>query len=204
MLPILQLRIPELCRIETDLLRGGQKIIVGQTTCYHFDELTAAAASANENIDRFLTKAIVAGLAGKPVKSRLLFWYAPGNEHLFLSFTDKRLQVYFPWMHEIPGYFEQGREPLHDNAAPILYYDGKNTHRIYELPKDFEDEKLYLSDFCGLGGIYLGETDEEMYEYVNANPVEKYDYSIVPRESEEILTVKGKKHVLLHAFWQPV
>ena len=105
-------------------------------------------------------------------------------------------------MHEIRGYFEQGREALHPNAVPIVYYDGKNCYRIYELPRDFDSEKLYVSDLCGLGGIYLGETDSEMYEYIKANPTEKYDYSVVPNESEEILTVNGRKHVLLHAFWK--
>lgn len=190
MLSTLRINIGELCRTGYALV--GQTVIVGQTTCYHFDELTAAAESANENTDRFFTKAIAAGMASKPVKSRLLFWYAPGEQHLFLSFTDKRLQVLCSWMHDIPGYFEQSQEPLHSNAVPIVYYDGMNICRIYELPKDFDSEKYYISDFCGMGGIYLEEADEEMYEYIKTNPVEKYDYSVVPRESEQILTVNGK------------
>lgn len=200
MLPLIKLDLTELCCLGND---EGRCVIISQNTYYVAVKVEAAAASQGNNIDRFFTKAILAGMAINRVKGPLVFWFAPLQGLFLLSFTDKRLKSKCWWRLDIPGYYEQGQAPLPQHAAPFIYYDGSNIYRIYPLPNDFETDKHYLSDFCGMGGLYVGETDEDMYEYVRTNPVEKYDYSIVPRENEEILTINGKKHVLLHAFWRP-
>jgi hypothetical protein len=201
LLPTLNLDLSKVCQSRADLFAGGKTSFIGRTRCYHLDQLRDAASKSNENVDRFITKHLAAGMATKPVKSELLFWFAPGNDLIWLTPCDKALRVGCWWMNEIPGYWESGTESVRDNAKPFSYWDGKNLSRIYSLPDRFHEGALYLNDLGTLFGLAVEECDEEMYCAVRDERMERWDYSVVPSESQEIVELEGKKLIVLHAFW---
>ena len=119
MLPTLNLDLSKICQSRIDLFAGGKTSFIGRTRCYHLDQLRDAARQSNENLDRFITKHLAAGMGTKPVKSELLFWFAAGNDLIWLTPCDKALRVGCWWMNEIPGYWESGREFETMRHSPI-------------------------------------------------------------------------------------
>lgn len=200
MLPVLTINPATISHFGSDLL-SGRRGFVGRSYLYHLDQLRDAAIDAGENVDRFITKHLAAGMAAKPVKSKLLFWFAPGNNLVWLSACDRALKVGCFWMRDLPGYWESGQEFVRDNARPYAYWNGSNLYRIYELPEYFDEHAFYASDLGNAFGIGLSECDEDMYSYIRDERQEKWDYSVVPQEGEEITDVDGRKLVVLHAYW---
>ena len=215
MLPTLNLDLSKICQSRIDLFAGGKTSFIGRTRCYHLDQLRDAARQSNENLDRFITKHLAAGMGtkpvksellfwfakyarphegrnpAKPVKSELLFWFAAGNDLIWLTPCDKALRVGCWWMNEIPGYWESGTEGVRDNAKPYAYWDGNNLYRIYALPESFHEDALYLNDLGTLFGLAVEECDEETHCSFRDEPMERWDYSVVPTESQEIVEVQA-------------
>ncbi|HLF83828.1 MAG TPA: hypothetical protein VI837_06620 [Blastocatellia bacterium] len=191
MLPTLNLDLSKICQSRIDLFAGGKTSFIGRTRCYHLDQLRDAARQSNENLDRFITKHLAAGMGTKPVKSELLFWFAAGNDLIWLTPCDKALRVGCWWMNEIPGYWESGTEGVRDNAKPYAYWDGNNLYRIYALPESFHEDALYLNDLGTLFGLAVEECDEETHCSFRDEPMERWDYSVVPTESQEIVEVQA-------------
>lgn len=190
----------EICRVNSDFL-SGRRGVVGRSYLYNLDTLRETASELNENVDRFITMRLASGLDSKPVRSRLMFWYAPGNNLVWLTACDKALKVGCYWMGNIPGYIDSGDEFVRDSARPYAYWNGRNLYRIYEFPEYFDASAFYASDLCNLFGLNVGTCEEWMYRLIRDERTEKWDYSVVPQSSEEIVDCDGKKLVVLHAFW---
>jgi hypothetical protein len=202
-LPLIDLNLKELCHHSSDFL-SGRKGIVGYTYAYDFARLSEAAVEKGENLDGYLSKAILRGMSDHPVKGKLLFFYAPLAHLIFLSVASHSLKARCDFLHEVRGYSEYGQEFVRDEAKPFMLWDGGNLHRLYQLPKDYNPEGFYISDLCSGFGITIEETSEETYQRTATDRAGSYESSAVPTQHEEIVNHNGRKHLLLHSFYRLV
>jgi hypothetical protein len=200
MLRILTIQPSTLCHHTRDIL-SGRSGYVGRSYVYHLDKLCAAALRVNENLDRFITRYLAAGIAAKPVKSQVLFWFGPGDKLVWLTACDKAMKIGGSWMTDIPGYWESGQEFVRENARPFALWDGKNFYRIYALPEGFDAQSFYVNDLGSLFGLSVSECDEDLYGYIRDEREAQWDYSVVPEYGEEIIEIDGRKLLVLHAYW---
>jgi len=202
MLKIIDIRIAEICKTANDFMAGGQEKIVVQSYAYHTDKIIDDMKEAKTNIDQYFSRLILHGLSTSKLKSKILFFFVPLGEVTIMCAADNKQNIDHYYLSKTNAYFESGQEYLHNNARPFMYWDGKNVIRIYSLPEEYSAEKYYFNDFGSLYGLLTAEADEEYYNELKNEPGESWDYSIVPRESEEIITYKEKKLVLSHSFYR--
>lgn len=202
MLPVIKISTKDIFVAVEDFMEPGKINISVQTFAYDFTEFKKGLESKNENADRLMSKTILVGMMQKQFKSKIMFFYSPYSEYTFISAALLKLNSNLNWLRNIPGYSEYGQENLKPNARPFLYWDGDNLHRIYYIP-DYEPSTSYINDFGSLYGLLSSDTDPDTYNRVKLNKANKtWDYSIVPDEHEEIITVKNKKLVLLHSRYE--
>jgi len=198
LLPLIKINLTECCQITEDIVILGKHNIAVQTYAFNFDEFLEGLKKNNENADVHLSKTILQGLMQKPLKSKILFFFSPNSQFNFISAALLKLQSNLHWLSNIYGYVESAQEYLKPNARPFMYWDGNNLHRIYDIT-NYDPSSNYINDFGSIYGLASSETEEEMYKHIKANTDnQSWDYSIVPKEHEEIVTIKEKKFVLLH------
>lgn len=213
MLPTLRLDLGKLCDFAPDINRMGEPRIVGYSYAYQLDRIREAALAGDNNLDAYLSGAILRGLNEHPVRSELLFWYSPYHlarrgdlggfvDFVMLTVCCKTREVKCSWLHALPGLFDSGRDFVPDNAQPFLYWNGKNLCRIYRLQADWDANSLFLCDLGSFVGLAVEATDEANYRRIEDNKIVYWDRSVVPSQAQEVLTVAGKRAVLLHAFWK--
>ncbi len=199
MLQLIEINYQKVCQIVQDYASPGYFRTVVQSFVCDFEELSKGISINRENEDRVFTKIILSGIVKKQPKSNILFFYTPFSKILKISVATRKLNTDFMWLREIPGYCEYGQDYLNEIAKPFLYWDGKNLIRIYHIP-DYNPDNHYINDFGSLYGLMSFETNEENYNDIKENRDKiHYDYSVVPKDPEEIITHKDKKYVLLHS-----
>lgn len=202
-LPLINLNLKEICHHSSNFL-SGQAGIIGYTYAYDFAGLSKAAIEKGENLDGYLSKAILRGMSDHPVKSKLLFFYAPLVNLIFLSVTSSGSKARCDFLHDVKGYAEYGQEFVRDEAKPFMLWDGGNLHRLYQLPQEYDRDGFYISDLCSGFGLSVEETNEETYRLIAADRAGSYEYSVVPMQHEEIINYNNRKHLLLHSFYRLV
>lgn len=202
MLQVIDIKITEICKTAIDFMAGGQEKIVVESFAYHTNEIIGDVKEDKINIDQYFSRLILYGLSASKLKTNILFFYVPLGDVTLICAADNKHNIDHYYLSKTNEYFESGQEYLHSNARPFIYWDGKNVTRIYALPDEYSDEKYYFNDFGSLYGLFTSESDEEYYYELKSNPGEFWDYSIVPKEQEEIITYKNKKLVLSHSFYR--
>ena len=204
MLPEIELDIRSLCRIEMVLKLPEPKLgILGHVYCFDSNIICDQSKKMGLNLDQFLTRHIGYGLSAKALKSKILVFYYPGKQVVFLCVCSKKREIELGSLASVTGYRDSGRDYCKTDATPILYYDGIKIFRLYGPVNSMGDlDEYYVSDFGSFAGLTLSETDRENYEMIRDNPEEYVDYSAVPRESEELVSWRGKEFVIHHVFWR--
>ena len=134
--------------------------VIRSGPAYLFDLKTVTDAARREglNQDRFLTLKIGALLTRKKLRSTLLCCYTPYNGSFTLTVCAKHagdLSDLDAW---IPGCLEFGREtPLPTRAAPFIFYDGSQIHRVYAVRKQ-SATGYYVCD-CALCDLPYSERE---------------------------------------------
>ncbi len=199
MLPLIKINPNNILHVVENFLSPDNINIVGQTFAYRFNDLLSRLKEKNENMDRYFSTRILEGMSKKPLKSEMLFFYSPHGDFSFISAALLKLNINLNWMSKFAGYYESGQDYLKQNSQPFMYWDGNNLHRIYNIP-DYDPSFKYINDFGSLYGISTSEAEDFYYNRTLLNEdSETWDYSIVPDESEEIVTINGNKYVLLHS-----
>lgn len=201
MLPLIELRLSDLCTFGIDVWHGVVERPLTCTYTFNAEELKQAILSTNENVDRFLTKCIVDKLYTKPCRSKMIFYYSISQNTVSISFSSRKGSIRCDWLSKIPGYMEQGHLYLAQNGVPFIFWDGANAHRIYEQPMNYDPSELYCVDFGNIFGIAIDIVDKEMYSTIRSSPSTYYDYSLLPKETQEVLNISGKKYLLYHSLF---
>lgn len=202
MLPLIKINTKSIFTEVEDFMHPGNMNIVVQTFAYDLTNLIKGLRNKNTNVDRLFSETILAGVMQKQFKSKVMFFYSPHSKFTFISAALLKLNSNLNWLCNIQGYSEYGQEYLKPNAKPFMYWDGDNLHRIYYLP-DYNPSEYYVNDFGSLFGLLSSDTNQDSYNRIKRNEANNtWDYSIVPDEHEEILTVKNKKFVLLHSRYE--
>jgi len=225
MLPLILLRIQDLCRTQADLFGAGKKRARGRVCAFHADPMRQHARDAGLNLDRYLTRQILEGLLASPVRSPVLFWYESGEPYLFLSATSPRRDAPCSWMAALPTFFEGDSDSLRDNSRPFLLWDGEKLLRLYRVPPDIDPEDEFtsalrladaevqgippvppeflhfVSDFGAFGGWLVVTASPACYDQVLDNQVDNWDYSVIPETSREL--VGARQNPVFHVYWKP-
>lgn len=201
MLPTIRIDLARLCAPAFDFAHGGHTFL-GYAFAYYFDQAVRFAQEQHKSLDRVLTELVLDGITAHPLRTKVLFWFTPTNDLLFLTVSDIRQRLHPMWMRNLKGYIECGNDYVQPNARPFLCWDGNNLTRVYPKPEEREPGQTYLCDLGTLFGYCVGAGDEGAVECVRACDPEFTVYSIVPEEPEEIVTIGQRKCVLSHAFYE--
>jgi hypothetical protein len=211
MLPLLELKLTATASPFKDFATG-ELAYAGYAVAYLMECLRECSAPLAENLDEYLSHKLLDGFTRHPVKRTVLIWFGLVYESAVLTFSAKRDDYCPTWSYEMPGYFESGRDVVTPNARPYAYWDGNNLHRLYQaqslvLPKhddDWGDEAQttdpeFACDFGPLFGWTIGPVDPGIAKAMRRGDPEFWEYSIVPREAEQIVKIGEKRAVLLHS-----
>jgi hypothetical protein len=183
----------------------------GHDVALKMDRLRAESESLGLNMDQSLSHHLVRGFSLNYVKRPILIWFGLRFDCCILSFSDKLDRYYPNWAHEIPGYFEEGREAIRGNSLPYAYWNGQNLHRLYPaqsfVPSPDEDgnpvaareDMEFVCDFGSLIGWMVSEADPDTAARIRFGGDESWEYSVVPHVPEEIIRVGDLRCVLLHS-----
>jgi len=197
-LKTINLKLKDLCRFYLDLDKE-KEAPVGETYSYSYKALLNGAKEASLNLDEFLTASIGYSLSEKKPRSKVLIFYAPFNQQIWLAICSKR-NLSLDSLARIPGYSEQGQNFLPPKASPFIYYDGKEIYRIHRLGEEPRSWVYYFVDFGTFSGLFYSATNRAKYEMIRNNLLDHPEYSVVPTESRQALTWQGKTIVISHAF----
>jgi hypothetical protein len=197
-LKTINLKLKDLCRFYLDLDKE-KEAPVGETYSYSYKALLDGAKEAGLNLDEFLTASIGYSLSEKKPRSKVLIFYAPFNQQIWLAICSKR-NLSLDSLARIPGYSEQGQNFLPPKASPFVYYDGKEIYRIHRIGEKPRSWVYYSIDFGTFSGLFYSATNRAKYEMIRDNLLGHLEYSVVPTESRQVLTWQGKKIVINHAF----
>jgi hypothetical protein len=183
----------------------------GHDVALKMDRLRAESESLGLNMDQSLSHHLVRGFSLNYVKRPILIWFGLRFDCCILSFSDKLDRYYPNWAHEIPGYFEEGREAIRGNSLPYAYWNGQNLHRLYPaqsfVPSPDEDgnrvpareDMEFVCDFGSLIGWMVSDADPDTAARIRFGGDESWEYSVVPHVPEEIIRVGDLRCVLLHS-----
>jgi hypothetical protein len=209
-LALIELKLTSLAAPSTDPFTG-EWVCNGHDVALKMDRLRVGSEALELNVDQFLSHQLVRGFTLNYVKRPILIWFGLRFDCVILTFSD-RLDRYYPeWAHEIPGYFESGREAIGGNSRPYAYWSGQNLHRLYPaeslVPSPDEDgnpvaareDMEFVCDFGSLIGWMVSEADPDTAARIRSGGDESWEYSVVPHVPEEIVRIGDLRCVLLHS-----
>ncbi len=205
-LPTIPIDIFKICLVQDDWVTGRRGLIVGRTFVYEAATVKNEAAELGMNIDEFFTSHILNGMFKKKMKRKVLFFYCVSNEFFFISACCNTLQTNFKMLYQIPGNVESGDEPIKPRSSPYIYWDGTSIYRIHREPEAQGRASFIVEDFCALTGdsISAAYTSNEVYQRIAALKTPNQEYSAVPTESSQGMSLYSKKYELKHAFYEIV
>jgi hypothetical protein len=210
MLPLIDLKLTALAAPFQNPFTG-EWACNGHAVALRMERLREQSEALNLNLDRFLSHQLARGFSLNHVKRPILVWFGVRFGCTILTFSDKLDRYYPDWAHEIPSYFEEGREAISDIFRPYAYWSGLNLHRIYPAdsmlpfvdedgnPRETDDGMEYVCDFGAATGWLLGPSYPDIADHIRAGGEDTWEYSIVPRVPQEILQVGDLRCVLLHS-----
>lgn len=209
MLPIIDLKLTALAAPFNDPFTGNW-VCNGHAVALHMDRLRVESEARGLNLDGLLSHQLARGFSLNYVKRPILVWFGLRFDCQILTFSDKLDRYYPDWAREIPGYFESGRDSIDDGARPFAYWSGQNLHRLYPAeslipfpaedgsPVEVTDDMEFVSDLGSGFGWTVGQADPAIAKGIRAGGEDNWEYSLVPRQAEEIVQVGELRCVLLH------
>lgn len=222
MLPLLQLNLSTLSQSALDFSRldgfesralsdaeieRACRTYTGQSFAFRDEELKEVADQTKQNLDQLLSRHFACGFTSHPIKRQSLLWFGRRFDCVLITVSDSRGQLDPQWMRAVPGFFESGSDYVGRTDRPYGYWDGHNFHRIYPDVKISSSDRVLVSDFGNGFGWSVGESDandiEAVSQLLSANP-DSWEYSIVPKVHEEIVSINNSRCILLHSRYREV
>ncbi|MBS1821142.1 MAG: hypothetical protein JST61_04095 [Acidobacteria bacterium] len=217
MLPLLKLDFSTLCQSGLDLRRidtfSGRSMsdaeveatcraYTGEAFAFQAEDLLVECQSSRMNLDKLLSRSLVAGFTRHPIKRKCMLWFGWRFQSIIITICDSRGQLDPAWMYDLPGYFESGNDFVGNTDRPYGYWDGNNFHRIYPDRQRSNPSKILVADFGNAFGWSVGEANsydpKEVSKVLEANS-DPWLYSIVPESHEEIIKLNNSRCLLLHS-----
>ena len=222
MLPLLELSLSALSQSALDFSRldglGNRALTdaeveracrtyTGQSFAFRDQDLQETADQTGQNLDQLLSRHFAFGFTSHPIKRKALLWFGRRFDCVIITVCDNRGQLDPQWMRAVPGFFESGSDYVSTRDRPYGYWDGHNFHRIYPDIQTSSPDRVLVSDFGNGFGWSVAESDtddiETVAELLAANP-DSWEYSIVPKDHEEIVTINDSRCLLLHSRYHEV
>lgn len=203
MLPVKEIVLYDDCKLTKDVYGSGEYNVFAYTYAYNFSKMRDAALEEGENLDRFLSRQILAGMVRRPVRDKLMFFYTPwpDPEYVIISVSSRSMKAKCQWLLHLIDYCSYGEEYLRATGKPFMYWDGKELHRIYEAPPKVSARSKYICDLGSSYGLTVSKAPAAQYREIARNRTENWEYSAVPAEEEEQIAIEGKQQVLHHSFY---
>jgi hypothetical protein len=183
---------------DTEIERACQTY-TGQSFAFKDEQLENKANNTGQNLDQILSHELLYGFTRNPIKRKSLLWFGRRFGCVIVTICDIKGQLDPQWMCTMTGYFESGSDYVGRTDRPYAYWDGHNFHRIYPDVKMESLGGVLVADFGDGFGWSVGETDAEDISAVLAANPDSWEYSIVPADHEEIVTVNDARCLLLHS-----
>ncbi len=183
----LNAKLVEVCETVAPWDRPGTRVVRGHSYLYDLDKIRADAARVRLHLDTWLTHRVTLQFhKHHPRQAFLLFLSTgrayDGRDFVRLTLSERSGILECEWLNEIPGFFDYGREGLPPNASLWASWNGAAFCRVHDF-LDGQPSGLMTVDIGGMGGIAIfTNVSEDDYESIKNDPIERWDYSPIPRD----------------------
>lgn len=187
------------CRMVESWQQLWRRVVVGHSCLYDLGALRREAAAARLHVDAWLlAHAARLFVRGRPRRACAVF-FSVGSDgrrsFVRLTVSERSGRFAASGLDEIPGFVESGDELPPPNASLWAFWDGQALARVHDF-LDGEPSGLMAADLGGLAGISLfTDLDEDEYEAIVTDPVERWDYSPIPRDFVSEVQLKAGARV---------
>ena len=203
MLPIIDLRLADYCRIAFNYCLG-LTLPIGHTLWFDREITVQAGKEAHLNLDEYLTALLGALFFRSKVKSNILICLAAIPGRLALSLCSSQSMAFLSapkTMENLPGFLELRHDFIPQTAAPFLLYEGRSVYRLHPVSQP-DRTAFYVWDFCDHQGNFLKKVDKAFYFRVLNDKNTYYDYAAVPKNPCTSITYQGEIITVHHKFCQ--
>ena len=203
MLPFIDLRVAEYCRIAFNYCLGLY-LPIGRSLWFDTEESTKAGKACRLNFDEYVTALLASLYMKEGPDARILTFYAaiPGRFVVSLCSSDPLnfINGSRP-LTDLPGWVDLRHDFIPQVAAPFLLYDRGALTRLYPLEQP-QRTSFYVWDFGNCLGNFLKEVDKTFYFRILNDKNTYYDYSVVPKNPQTSISYRGGTITVHHAFFQ--
>lgn len=187
----------DVCRTVESWQQLGRRVVTGHSHLYDLAAIRREAAAARLHLDRWLLAQVARLFLRRRPRRPCALFLSVGSDgrrsFVRLTVSERSGRFAAAWLADIPGWFESGDESLPANASLWAFWDGQALARVHDF-LDGEPSGLMAVDIGGLGGISVfTDLDEDEYEQIVRDPVERWDYCPIPRSfAEQVQLEPGK------------
>jgi hypothetical protein len=201
MLPLLELRLADYCRVAFNYCLG-LSMPIGRSFWFDREALGKAGTALHFNLDEYLTALLASLFFKEAAETQILAFYVaiPGRSALSFCFSDPVLVVSTrdTWA-VLPGYLELRHDFIPQTAAPFLLYKDRTVYRLHPVTQP-DRASFYVWDFGDCLGNFLKEVDKPFYFRVLNDKNTYYEYAAVPKNPYTSITYQGGAIPVHHAF----
>ena len=173
----------------------NKKGLLSEVFVFKTNSLFGIANKSRLSVVRLLLYELCRGFQEHQTKVPVLIFINLRGDQLFLFVCGRNSQVQAGWINEICDCDESGRDTVHDDAIPFVYWDGHHFFRVYEQSRFPSGEEFLVEDFGTIyPSLYIQGASEENFNLINEHPENYEDYNVIPKETSFTIK-KGEERV---------
>ncbi len=198
MLPILALKVGELCHRGTTMM--GASVLLGHTHVFRWEVLTSQAERHGHNVDQLLSAAVLRRVDRRPPRAPFVIFWEPRQGGLHLTVSGRGGRLTGGWFASVPGHAECSRQSVSSRAVPWLVWDDGALTRVYRVLSEVDPQARYVDDLGSYAGLGVGVAAESLWAAMCESPGAHSDYSPVPTQPQTVVALGDASYTLNHAW----